>query len=306
MKKTLVALAVVAAVGSAQAAEMYSMDGVTIDVNGEVGVKYIKVQDEADKSQLDLDEAKFGFEIEYEMTEDLAMGAYMDIEANNADDNVTRGDVYGSVTIAQQHVVTFGSQTTIFDEAGIGNDYEFGFTSYFEDLESKGDQVLKYKYNGNEVFSAGVAYAEYRNTTGYTDSDYELDGKISANVEDASFTLYLAHGEKSDVENDAYVLEARYRLGDLRVAGSYGSTDGETDDADMYGVTATFDDGGRFNYGVGWAITDYDDGSKDTVNDTYANVTYIFTDEVKVYAEVGFTDEDDTDTGYVVGMSATF
>lgn len=301
MKKLLLATAVAAVMGSAQAAEMYSMDGVTINVYGEVEVNYIKTQSEAQKSELNLEEASFGFGMNYEMTEDFAVGSYMNIDANNDDDSVTRGDVYMALKLYQAHTITLGSQPTIFDDAGIGEDYEFGFTSYVDSLDMEGDQVIKYKYDGGEMFYGGVAYSAYRNET--NEDDFELDGKIGARLMDLELTLFLGTAEHSNVTETAGALEARYTLGDLGLAATYARSDVEdSDDNNIFGVTATYWDGGRLEYAAGWANVDNDE----TVNDFYANVTYTFTDEVSAYAEVGFSDQDDTDVGYVVGLNANF
>ena len=321
MRKTLVSLAVLLAVGSANAAEVYSLDGVTINLNGEVGIQYIKERNENQHAEINVDEASFGFLMGYEMTEDLMIGASFGLDANNPEDNnrVTSGGASISLTMSQVHVVSFGDQSTIFDEAGIGDDYEFGFLAYVEELDREGEQVIKYKYNGQEVFSFGIAYSEHQNTAAgatdadgnaVTDDDYEVDAKLGIRLEDLFLELFVAHGEQNSFNTEAYVVEARYRLGDLLLAGSYGTSSAELpsgadQDIDMYGATATYFDGGRFKYGIGWATTD-DSTEDDPVNTAYANITYIFTNEVNAYAEVGYTDNDNADTGYVIGMNAKF
>ena len=308
----------VAAAGTAfttNAAEVYSLDGVTVNLNGAVGIQYIKTQSEDQDAEINVDEASLGFDMTYEMTEEFMIGSGFSLDTNNPgdEDRVTGGDVYIALTMSQVHEVSFGAMSTIFDEAGIGDDYEFGFLAYVEDLESEGDQVIKYKYNGQEVFNFGIAYSEFKNDTSTTprdSDDFEADARLGINVEDLNLALYLAHGKESELETDAYVFEARYRLGDMTFAGSYGTssaeqTTGSDQDIDMYGITATYFDGGRWKYGAGWAATD-DSTEDDVVNTVYANITYMFTDEVNAYAEVGYNDDDDMDTGYVIGMNANF
>ncbi|MCE0493294.1 porin [Vibrio salinus] len=324
MKKTFISLAVAGIASSVNAAEIYSMDGVTLDLSGEVDVQYFKDQDKSVHSQWTINEANFGFDLTYEMTEDLLVGTHMDIDANDGDsdndgkDDVNRGDVYGKIVIDQVHTITFGSQSTILDEAGIGDDYEFGFTSFVENADYEGDQVIKYKYDGGEMFYGGIAYLENRNSTSTTtfSDDYQVDGNIGARINDLELTLFLARAQEQDRDISTYDIEARYTVGDWLFAGTYGTsqteqTDGTDRDKYTYGVTASWADGGRFEYAAGWAITDTKNSIESSVkngdiNDFYANVTYSLSTEVALYAEIGLTDEDDMETGYVVGLDATF
>ncbi|MDC0609980.1 porin [Vibrio sp.] len=323
MKKTLLSLAVASIATSANAAEIYSMDGVTLDLSGEVDVQYYKAQDKSQHSQWTINEANFGFDLDYEMTESLLVGTHMDIDANNSDsdddtsDEVTRGDVYGKIVYDQVHTFTFGSQATILDEAGIGDDYEFGFTSFVDNADYEGDQVIKYKYDGGEMFYGGIAYLENRNTsstTTYSD-DYQVDGNLGARINDLDLTLFLARAQEQDRDISTYDFEARYTIGDWLFAGTYGlstteQTDGSDRDKYTYGATASWADGGRLEYAAGWAVTSTKNSltadDNGDVNDFYANVTYSLSTEVALYAEVGLTDEDEMETGYVVGLDATF
>lgn len=320
MKKSLIALVVVSAASyHANAAEIYSLDGVTINLGGEVDVQYYKDQEKSEHSEWNINEASFGFNITYEMTESLVMGAHLDVNANNGeDDSVTRGDVYGLINIDRMHTITFGSQSTILDDAGIGTDYSFGFTSFIDRMNVDGDQVVKYKYDGGSVFYGGLSYLEHRNddTGNYYSDDYQVDGNIGARVEDFEFTLYASNSQTKDLDGDTYIFETRYTYGDWKFAGTVGRTttqiSNQTEDKtqDIYGLTASYFDGGRMMYGAGWANIDTShspSASKNqNVNDLYVNVAYLLSRELKVYGEVGFTDESNMETGYVVGLDATF
>lgn len=328
MKKTLTLLAVAGVASSVNAAEIYSMDGVTLDLSGEVDMQYYKSQAESVHSQWTINEAKFGFDLSYELTEYLLFGTHMDIDANDSDNNdtdrsndgVTRGDVYGKVVIDQTHTISFGSQSTIFDESGIGDDYEFGFTAFVDDANYKGDQVIKYKYDGGEMFYGGISYLENRNsdsstsTTAPYSDDYQVDGKLGARINDLDLRVFLLRGQFRDRDIETYDLEARYTIGDWLFAGTYGrsatqQTNGVDLDSSTYGVTASWFDGGRLEYAAGWAQVhtknsiDDDDGH---VNDFYANVTYSLSTEVVLYTEIGLTNEENMETGYVIGLEATF
>ncbi|KUJ00438.1 porin [Vibrio sp. MEBiC08052] len=320
MKKTLIALAVASSASAAHAAEIYSLDGVTIDLSGEVDVQYYKSQKKSQHSEWNVNEAKFGFDMTYEMTEDLVIGSHMNVDANDEKDNgsVRRGDVYGKIIYLQSHTISFGAQPTILDDSGIGDDYEFGFTSFVESAKNEGDQVIKYKYDGGEMFYGGLAYLENKNNTNSSgsDDDYQLDGNLGARVEDFDFTVFLAHAQKNKIDISTYDLEIRYLYGDWQFATTYGVSSTEQENASnrdksTYGLTVSYKDGGRLEYAAGWAVVETDHSISNAVpngdvNDFYVNVTYALSNDVALYAEVGLTDEDAQETGYVIGMDTTF
>lgn len=311
MKRSLLSLAVATMfASSANAAEVYALDGVTVNVSGEVEINYFKSQSKTLDPELQVAEGNFGFDLDYEMTEDFAIGGHVDFDANNDTDDVTRGDVYVSFLFSNMHTVTLGAQPTILDDAGIGEDFEFGFTSYVDNLNSEGDQVYKYKYDGGEVFYAGVAFSDHKNQDDFKSGDYQLDGNIGARFEDIELTLYAINAELNGLDESAYIVEGRYTLGDLLFGATYATSTAKEDNApdtdiDMFGLTASYWDGGRLTYAAGWANID-NSTNTDKINDFYINVAFDFSDQVLGYAEIGLTDEDDTDTGYVVGLSASF
>ncbi|MDW6003102.1 porin [Vibrio mangrovi] len=320
MKKTLIALAVAGVSSVTQAAEIYSLDGVTVDLSGEVDVQYYKSQDKSQHSEWNVNEAKFGFDMTYEMTEDLAVGSHMDVNANDEEDNgsVSRGDVYGKIVYLQSHTISFGSQPTILDDSGIGDDYEFGFTSFVDSANNEGDQVIKYKYDGGEMFYGGLAYLENQNNNSSTssDDDYQIDGDLGARIDDFDITVFLAHAQNNGIDVSTYDLEIRYLYGDWQFATTYGESSTEQEgasdrDKSTYGLTASYNDGGRFEYAAGWAVVETNHSISSAVpngdvNDFYFNVTYSLSNEVAIYAEVGLTDNNDEETGYVIGLDTTF
>lgn len=312
MNRTVVALLIIGAYPAANAAEVYSQDGIDISLSGELELRYIKTQSEQQNLELDVSEANLALDVLYEMTEDFSIGAHLDYDSNNDDDSVQRGDIYASLIFKQAHVLTFGVQPTIIDDAGIGEDYEFGFTSFVDDIAVSGEQVAKYKYDGGEMLYGGLAYSSYQNTTevNRSDDDYVLDGKIGARIEDYELTLFAVNAERNDLKRHSVVGELRYFVADLALAGTYAATNekqatGPDLNIDMVGLTASYWDGGRIEYAGGWANIDNSSNSQ-KINDYYANVTYIFTDYVKAFAEIGLTDEDNTDVGYTIGLNGTF
>lgn len=308
MKKSLIALAVMISSGAAHAVEIYSDPTTTLNFSGEAEVQYYKSQTKNVDPAINIATATLNFAVSYEVNGDLTLGTALD--AANIDGN----DVYISANFFQAHTLSVGHQSTIFDDAGIGSDYSFGFTSYVDNLNTSGDQVIKYKYDGGEVFYTGFAYLMHSNENetddGYDSSDYAADGNIGARLGDFEYTLFVAQSEQLDLQENNYSLEARYVYGNMVFAGTYGYTDSEQDtgpntEIDMFGLAATWDDGGRWSYAGGWANID-NSSNTDKINDVYINASYWMTDNVNAYAEIGFTDDDTQETGYVVGMDVSW
>ncbi len=305
MKKSLIALAVLSAAGSASAAEIYAMDGMTLDFSGEAEVQVIQSQTPNSDLAVDISTATLTADANYEIAEEMAAGGHYEIDG--AGDTANISDLYVYFEMSPSLTMSVGRQSTSYDDAGIGDDYAFGFSSYVDNIVTSGDQVVKYAYDGGEVFYGDVAYLMNKNSVS---GDYQIDGKLGARLGDFDYTLFLAQSETATLTADSYTLEARYALGNFIIAGTYGATSAEQSgaadhDLSIVGLAASFDDGGRWTYAAGWANVD-DDAQTDKVNDVYVNASYWITDNVNAYAEVGFSDADDQDTGYAVGMDVSF
>jgi predicted porin len=305
MKKSLIALAVLSAAGSASAAEIYAMDGMTLDFSGEAEVQIIQPQASGSDLSVNTETATLTADFNYEIAEEMAAGGHYEIDGAGGD--ATISDMYVYLEMSPSLTMSVGRQSTSYDDAGIGGEYAFGFSTYVDNIVTSGDQIVKYAYDGGEVFYGDVAYLMNKNSVS---GDYQVDGKLGARLGDFDYTLFLAKSETATLTADSYTLEARYALGNFIIAGTYGATSAEQSNAadhdlSIVGLAASFDDGGRWTYAAGWANVD-DDAETDKVNDVYVNASYWITDNVNAYAEVGFSDADDQDTGYVVGMDVSF
>lgn len=307
MKKSLIALAVLSAAGSANAAEIYAMDGMTLDFSGEAEVQVIQSQTPDSDVAVNIETATLTADANYEIGEEMAAGGLYEIDGKGSTANISKLYVY--FELSPELTMSVGRQNTVLDDAGIGDDYAFGFSTYVDTAKvvTKGDQVVKYAYDGGEVFYGSLAYLMNKNSIS---GDYQVDGKVGARMGDFDYTLFLAQSETATLTANSYTLEARYALGDFTIAGTYGASSTEQAsaadrDQSIFGLAASFDDGGRWTYAAGWANVD-DDAQTDKVNDVYVNATYWITDNVNAYAEVGFSDDDNQDTGYVIGMDVNF
>ncbi|MGR5456496.1 porin, partial [Vibrio alfacsensis] len=93
MKKTLVALAVLAA-GSAQAGiEIYNENKVTVNLKGDIEVVYKRGYEDNATTKQEIQDADFGFDVRYAINNDLQFGAYWEFDGsadNGLDDNAVK------------------------------------------------------------------------------------------------------------------------------------------------------------------------------------------------------------------------
>jgi predicted porin len=320
MKKTILAMAITGLFATtAQATNVYDMDGVKVDLFGDAEVQYVNdIAERVDDKVIRIKEANFGFDLGYDIGNGLTVGGLVKFGAadDEGQNTATLSDAYVGISSAEWGTLTAGKTVTIFDGAGIGSDYEFGYGDFYEQ-DNSGEQVVKYQLD-KDMFYGGVAYLMS------TEADVNTNGEAwDANLgaRFAGFDVAAFFGQAKVTDDPAatapadpthdvnnYVFNVKYQIADLGLAASYGVTDDESvasgeDDKNM-GVTATYQlDKARF--AAGYAVFDVADQDKDVKN-FYVNASYAFTGNVNVYAEIGGSDADNTETGYAAGMEINF
>ncbi|CAM3560506.1 Porin-like protein H precursor [Vibrio aerogenes CECT 7868] len=315
MKKTLVALAVLAA-GSAQAAEVYNNDGVSVSISGSAEVQYI--QDfEQDGTNVDattrLDDGDVTITTSIEMTDDWATVAGLSYDLATDDRDAETDKLYVGFESSEYGTITFGRQTLIADDDGIGKDFELGDLQYFGTQIESADDVVKYVYD-NGQFYFGLSH-DLDAANGDSTSGVEvLDGRIGVRFDDFDVRLYVYTDDyASGFETTAYNLEAEYTFDAFNIAASYGEAEIETSSgATFFDATYIELNGSytvdKFTYAIGYAFVSEDETDTDGDN-IYANVVYQLHANVRTYAEIGYKDIDNTadyDLGYLVGMEVKF
>jgi len=302
MKKTILAtmLTSLFAATAAQSATVHDSDGLKLDVFGDIEVQYINDIDEEDGAIIHLDDADFGVEAGYDIGHGLtALGVISFTGADNQTADLD--DAYVGLSSVDYGTLTVGKQVTIYDDAGIGNDFAFGLQSFYEQ-EDNGEQVIKYTLDKGNVYG-GIAYL--LNQDGQDDDFSVVDGKIGVRFGGADLTAFYGIEDNDGVKSKSLNLEARYKFGGVTLAAAYGSIDSDTvGDADNYSLAGIYDLG-AYQFSAGWGISDAD-ALDDKVNYYYVNTSYWFNHNAGVYAELGGNDDDDTELGYVVGMVVEF
>lgn len=314
MKKTLLALSVLAA-GSAQAGiNLYDANGVVVDLSGAAEVQYIqKIQDKDNNNDagLRLDDGDLQINTTIAVTDQLnavaGIGfAFEDREVTNDELWVGLGGDFGTLT--------FGRQLYIIDDAGIGKDYELGFEQ-INFVKTEGDEAIKYVFD-NGQFYFGISHDLDAQGNDFQGDDGSVtDGRIGARFADFDVRAYYYTASDLDVDGsltdvDGYNLEAEYVMGQFAFAASYGNVEykdvasGLKDDVDLIELAGSYTMG-KNTFALGYNRADYD---SETIDNVYANITHQLHSNVKVYGELGWADADDADldVGYLVGMEVVF
>lgn len=302
---------------AAQSATVVDSDGVTVNIFGELEVQF--AQDIHDSSndedkdsgpKFDVYDANIGTGVAYALGDDVSAIGVISFDTQNGDDEDSSAqldDAYVGFSSSEYGTLTFGKQVTMYDDAGISEDYRLGYDSFY-DQDDTGEQVIKYTFERNAVYG-GVAYMIHSGDNDNND-DYAVDGKLGVRFSGLDLTAFYGQGENDGDRADALNLEARYTIADFTLMGAYGVIDRDANNTRMSHDVEGYAAGAMYTIDKvvlagGWAYVDKDD-TEHELNSYYANVTYNFNSNVNVYAEVGGDDADDSEVGYVAGMTVTF
>ncbi|MFL1407575.1 porin [Marinobacter sp. M1N3S26] len=311
MKKLLLAVAVTAAAGSANAVTVYENDGFTYKLNGDLQVQLRRDIGEDESEYVDFDDLELKNYFSYDLNNDMTAFGRVDFDFKdeaNGKDNVTPleeayvGIRYGVTSFS------FGKQNFASDEFGVEEAYEAPLDE---------DQFDAVGTDGDDTFRVDV---ELENI--YLVSSYELEAEDKGGIEGEFFDIfaftdiaglklgggYQKHTPLGGDSLDTWGLSAGYDFGIFGLAADYSVTDdGNTDlDTELYNIAATLDVTNTTGVAIGMQNQEQDEA--DDVTAWYANVTYKFPTQknVSVFAEIADNDIDDTDLGMLAGMRVKF
>ncbi|PSW18798.1 porin [Photobacterium sanctipauli] len=331
MKKTLLALSVLAA-GSAQAGiNLYDANGVVVDLSGAAEVQYlqpIQDKDSNDDAGLHLDDGDLQLNTTVTVTDQLnavaGIGfAFEKREVTNDELWVGLGGDFGTLT--------FGRQLYITDDAGIGKDYELG-TEQLDLVQTEGNEAIKYVFDNGQFyfgFTHDLDAEAEKPANDFLGSDGTVtDARLGARFGDFDVRgyYYTAEGIQADdnftsgLDVDGFSLEGEYVMGAFAFAASYAQVDYEDSansavksEVDVFEINGAYTLG-KNTFALGYNRADITaentpaNKAEDTIDNIYANVTHQLHSNVKVYGELGWanSDVDDLDLGYLVGMEVKF
>ncbi|MEH0666263.1 porin [Vibrio scophthalmi] len=310
MKKTLVALAVLAA-GSAQAGiEVYNQDGVTVNLKGDIEVVYVKDTAKDSEFTQEIQDADFGFDVRYAVNDEVSFGGYWEFDGATGD--VTKGksssadvgDAYVALYTKSYGSIKFGRTCGALDDAGIASDYQFGVTSFFSnDSSFCGDEMVRYDFD-NGAFYATLSLAQDEKNVDRMGADGSyFDGKLGYRVADFDFTAYFAQADlgaqSASSEWRKYTAEELADGKVTSVTGEYGivSIDGKAQtDESLYGLEARFSGVENLNLGVAYYAVSVDPAGASKVDSNVIALGVDYTIESVTLAAGYSTIDSDTKT----------
>ncbi|MGF1759404.1 porin [Photobacterium sagamiensis] len=327
MKKTLLALAVPALLvaGSATAGvNLYDADGVKTDLSGAAEVQYFQGYEKDSDSKIRLDDGDLGVNTTVAISDSMNAIAGLAFEMESGE--VTNDELWVGLA-GDFGTVTFGRQYLLADDTGIGKDYELGGDG-IDFVQASGSQIIKYVFDNGQFYAAADALLT---ETGKTEDEATVyEGRLGARFGDLDARVYLYSGEdvstgKFDIftggdatlDIEGFQLEAEYVFNAFAFAASFGQVDYElasdtsqkveADTAALAG-SYTMD---KTTFAVGYTYWSPEskgttDKLSEEANVFYANVTQQLHSNVKVYGEIGSSDVDDSEFGYVAGMEVSF
>ncbi|WP_394248332.1 porin [Vibrio profundi] len=325
MKKTLLALAVMTAAGSVNAIELYNNEGVTVDMKGDVEVRYKKGTAKDSDLVQEIDDADFGFDTRYAVNEDLQVGAYLEFSGDNKDrasGDTSVGNVYMAFYSNSIGSIKFGKLDTQMDDAGVGSDYLFGVQSFFADAAFGGEEAVRYDLDkGNFYVGLGIIQDQH-NAQSIGENGSYFDAKAGYRVADFDFTAFYADAELrgtktvNDVvvtlnqDESIFALEGRYAgIADVNLEVGYYAVDakevatGAKDSSDTIALAADYTMG-KVTFAGGYSMTDRK--NSEDQNDWFLNAGYGIAPNTTAYVEFGGNDKDDSEVGYGMGLKASF
>jgi predicted porin len=331
MKKTLVALAVLTAAGSANAGiDLYNDNGVNVTLSGAAEVQYLQTIQKSDGPSDDagfhLDDGDLQLNTTVAVTDKLNAVAGIGFAFESRD--VTNDELWVGFS-GDFGQLTFGRQLYITDDAGIGKDYELGLEQV-DLVQTEGNEAIKYVFDNGTFYFGATHDLDSAQADGTSGSDDFLgadgtvtDARLGARFADFDVRgyYYTAEDLSGGIDVDGFNLEAEYVMNAFAFAASYGQVEYTSSansaiksDVDVFEINGSYTlDKNTFALGYNRADATAENGGAngketDTIDNIYANVTHQLHSNVKVYAELGYADGDkaDYDMGYLAGMEVKF
>lgn len=331
MKKTLLALAVLTAAGSANAGiNLYDANGVKVDLSGAAEVQLFDGFEKNADSTIRIDDG------------DLVLHATVAVSDNL---NVVSGTAFKYESRDLQNyelwtgfsgefgTITIGRQLLVSDDSGIGKDYELG-AGQIDFAQTEGDRVAKYVYDNGTFYTAVSHEMDTDHSTTITDGRigfrtggldvrvYGYDGKriglkgLVENGSDINGNPIIIPG-KAGEDISGYNLEAEYAMGAINLAASFGQVKYQAADTkvtnkniDLYEINGSYTID-KTTLALGYVRGEDKANNEDAnvINNVYANVTQQLHSNVRAYLELGYSDDKKDkleDFGYVAGLEVKF
>ena len=301
--------------GGAQAATIYKKDGFTYKLKGDLQIQ-LRQENGADKDlDVEYDDLEIKNAVSYEINDNMKAFGELDFGFKDAADKKADPAIEEAYVGLQFNTVKvlMGLTDTAADGFGIYG----GIESYGKDdaFHAKGnmksDDLIMVK-GAFDNFNFVVSTELEGESEDSAETDFASSIEARADYSISGFTLGLGYqavdmGDFAADDIDIMGVSAAYSMDMFTVAADYSVADYGSNDYSVINICASAKVD-AYTIGAGYKIMD-DDAEADEIAGYYANVQYKFpaAKNVKVFAEVGGTDEEDKDDlGFLTGLQVKF
>ncbi|MEE7514090.1 porin [Vibrio cholerae] len=310
MKKTLLALAVLAAAGSVNAVEILKSDAGTVDFYGQLRQEFKKF--DGKDATLSSGSSRAGFDAKYAISEGVNLLGKAEVSlsesANTLAKYVNKNEVEksnpGNMYMRLHFIgvstdfgtLNFGKQIQISDDVwGAENSYFFGGDSVLYANDGVHDSMIKYEFD-HDAFWVKASFGLDE------DNKEEQQTELFAGTAFGDFSVYGGFGAteltSSNVKTEQtyYMLTAAYSIGDLGLGTTYYHNKTEVGSnadvkKDSFVLAADYKVADKTKLYGGYEFIETKNANSD-VDNAYAGVEYKFASWGRVYAEANYKKEE--------------
>ncbi|MFG0606815.1 porin OmpT [Vibrio mimicus] len=301
MKKTLLALAVLAAAGSVNAAEILKSDAGTVDFYGQLRTELKFLEDK--DATLGSGSSRAGVDANYTVNDSLALQGKVEFALKDSGDMYVRNHILGVKTNFGKF--SFGKQWTTSDDVyGADYSYFFGGTGlrYGTLSDALHDSQIKYALEVENFWvKAGYGLTE-------DDSNQEL-AELFVGATFGDLAVHVGGGQNTDkkfaagtttvdVTNTYFEVTGEYTIGDALLGVTYYNAELDVNnnplviDEDAISVAGTYKvaDKTTMYAGYEYVMQEANTGVDENGTLVYLGVEYKFASWARIYAEYGYGD----------------
>ncbi|MFP4672721.1 MAG: porin [Desulfohalobiaceae bacterium] len=297
------------------AATIYEKEGTKLELKGDYQIQLRQEIGEDEDPYLDYDDLTVSFKGSQELMR--GWSAFGELKMDWKDQVHGDAEDYDAVDEAyaglKYHDLNFGSVAASMGKQDWGSD-DFPVE---ESVEMDGGDAFP-AASGKETFKVNLDAGMFQAVGSY---DLE-ENSDSGDDNDSAGELYVTtdlqglklgaiaqtYKENEDADSvETYGARIGYDFDVVYLAADYTTREGDDEhyqDVEHTNAVAVIPVQERTKLAVGYGHESPDEG--EDVNSWYANVNYSLSSNVKIFAEVGDNDKDNTDMGYLAGMQFKF
>lgn len=331
MKKLVIGVvlaAFLAVAGPAQAGTVLKKDNFTYKIKGDWQIQFRKEIGDDEDLDVEYDDLEIKNYAAYAINDNLTVFGELDFGFKNAADKSDEDDgphleeAYLGVKFSDFKLMV-GETDSAGDQFGIQGTKETVLADdcFDEFGATDGDDLIKLEAEFADMITVVAAYEIEADSEKSHENGEFFDIFVGLNIQGFSAGVAFQNMQPYGYDDDLNIwgIQAGYDAGFASFGVDYSKTDAD-DDLLAAGIVDGYSDNvgilniavavpvDTFTFGAGYVMLTPEDDDEDDINGWYLNVIYKFPSAKKVslFAEVGDTDEDGADIGYLAGMRIKF